>query len=263
MKKRRTAFTLVELLVVIGIIALLISILLPALNKARASAKALQCASHQRQIAAAILMYCNDNKGAFPSNDLVLDSAYSYTWGWFTRPLVGRYLGDTNTRVAFYTSLNIYFCPATTYTYSSAGRPNYGGNFGIGYNTNPFARLWKPDRNGRPHGKLGTIREASKQLILADVGGTNAGVLSSTWVQMYNGEAISYGGAGFATNPANGATSYRHRRKANVAFADGHVETFTSNMDDNFQVNTHRDVGLHRAIQLGQVRYIAKGVNGG
>jgi len=62
----RNGFTLVELLVVIGIIALLISILLPVLNKARASANQAACLSNERQIMAAILMYANDNKQCLP-----------------------------------------------------------------------------------------------------------------------------------------------------------------------------------------------------
>src|SRR3569833_2960415 len=81
----KKAFTLVELLVVIGIIALLISILLPSLNKARVAAKRVECASLIRQGLTAARMYAGDNKDFLPpfrNNDFGgnLNSVFNYAY---------------------------------------------------------------------------------------------------------------------------------------------------------------------------------------
>ena len=72
----RRAFTLVELLVVIGIIALLIGILLPTLSRARTTARNIVCQSNLRQQMQAITMYTNDNRGLMP---------YARNFGWEVR----------------------------------------------------------------------------------------------------------------------------------------------------------------------------------
>ncbi len=65
--RKRSAFTLVELLVVIGIIALLISILLPALGRARESANQVKCLSNMKQLANAVLAFTVESKGQMPT----------------------------------------------------------------------------------------------------------------------------------------------------------------------------------------------------
>src|SRR5438105_12316397 len=79
--KLKHGFTLVELLVVIGIIAVLVGILLPALSKARDAAKMTMCKAHLQQINNATRMYANDNRDHYPESWAVGLCGYRVGYG--------------------------------------------------------------------------------------------------------------------------------------------------------------------------------------
>ena len=103
---RRRAFTLVEILVVIGIIAVLISVLLPALSRAREASSNVKCLSNLRQLGLACIMYINDNRGVCPPVRIAnggSDTSPGLFWLNFLSE--GGYLKGNNT------THNAYICP--------------------------------------------------------------------------------------------------------------------------------------------------------
>jgi prepilin-type N-terminal cleavage/methylation domain-containing protein/prepilin-type processing-associated H-X9-DG protein len=117
LKRRRVnGFTLVELLVVIGIIALLISVLLPALSKAREQANLIKCGSNLRQCALAAMLYANDFHGNLMPN-FDGNATVPSSWLWYDTDRIGRYLphstafAQTNPNATPDIASPVFVCP--------------------------------------------------------------------------------------------------------------------------------------------------------
>jgi len=241
----RKGFTLVELLVVIGIIAVLISILLPSLNKARQAAQAITCASNLRQLGTSMAFYLQDHKGALPpgrwgaptypastGNGLrwYIYTAVVYYPGQFTPQMSNPATNEPRFALRVRknnAAANIFTCPtddaAKEYVLAGGNDIDQGGQ-GMSYFAN--AHMFPISRTI----KMSTIRNSAEVLLMSEkngaafVGDGFGGNISQP--QMGGGrhprvttsanDLIQYGRHGSGPNRS-------YQRNHNVLFADFHV----------------------------------------
>ncbi|MBN2211170.1 MAG: prepilin-type N-terminal cleavage/methylation domain-containing protein [Sedimentisphaerales bacterium] len=226
--KKRDAFTLIELLVVVSIIALLISILLPALSKAREAAYQVKCLAHLRALTVAWRMYAQENEEALVYScwwASKQNTAVSPSWSdhpWPTGTGEYAWVGDTNVILGsnmplidqvpyieagklweYCPNLDNYHCPKGketdifTYTISCAMRGLYWDN------------QYNPARSeGQYHNKLGSIRHASERMVFID-----EGKITGDDFSFYYNAPRWYDFAPIC-----------HNKGATLSFADGHAE---------------------------------------
>jgi prepilin-type processing-associated H-X9-DG protein/prepilin-type N-terminal cleavage/methylation domain-containing protein len=239
-----SGFTLVELLVVIGIIALLISILLPSLATARAAATSLACQSNLRQFGQYFTLYAMDNRQTLPPDIMTPSNPNNNPLGRWYQSLglamdmnigaSGNQANSTYTSYSEITNLGIWRCPANPDQVRVCGNNAQGGMSGgefWGSYTANGGHYWTMVLNNPPikpnrflGSKLSDFKHSAETFVMWDSWG-NAPYGDMAIGQVWGGD---WPMDGLGSIPPTGVglreTRYVHRGGVNMVFADGHVE---------------------------------------